>query len=44
MLQRFPIAVAQVRAGTTAENLIKSDKLYILCIEQKKLLKKYTAI
>ena len=45
ILQRFPIALAQVKAGNTSENLItKSDKLFILCIEKKKLLKKYTTI
>ena len=36
MLQRWPIALAQVKAGNTSENLLngqmKSDKLYILCI------------
>ena len=36
MLKRLPIALAQVKAGTN------SDKLFILCIDQKKLLKKYT--
>ena len=45
MLQRFPIALAQVKAGNISENLItKSDKLFIICIEKKKLLKKYTTI
>ena len=40
MLQKLPIVFAQ--AGNTFENLlIKLDKLYILCIKQKKLLKKY---
>ena len=39
MLQRLPIVRAQVNAGNTSENLS-----YILCIEQKKLLKKYTTI
>ena len=34
MLQRLPIASAQVKAGNT----------YIFCIEKKKLLKKYTTI
>ena len=45
MLQRLPIALAQVKAGDTSENLLneinESDKSYILCIEKKKLLKKY---
>ena len=45
MLQRFPIALAQVKPGNTSENLItKSDKLFILRIEKKKLVKKYTTI
>ena len=45
MFQRFPIALAQVKAGNISKNLItKSDKLFILCIEKKKLLKKYTTI
>ena len=40
MLQKLPIALAQEKAGNTSENLLnKSDKLYILCIKQKKLLK-----
>ena len=36
MLQRLPIGLAQVKVGNTSENyFIKSDKPYILCIEQK---------
>ena len=36
MLQRLPIAIAQAKEGNTSENLqMKSDKSYILCIEQK---------
>ena len=36
MLQRLPIAIAQTKEGNTSENLqMKSDKSYILCIEQK---------
>ena len=43
MLQRLPIALAQVKAGNNSENLlIKSDKLFLDCINQNKLLKKYT--
>ena len=44
MLQRLPIALAQTKAGNTSENVLKmkSDKLYILFIEKKKILKKYT--
>ena len=45
MLQRLPIALAQVKAGNTFKNLeMKPDKLYILCIKEKKLLKKYIII
>ena len=41
MLQRLPIAHAQVKAGNNSENLLmKSEKIFILCISQKKLLKK----
>ena len=39
MLQRLPIALAQVKTGNTSGNT--SGKSYILCIEQKKLLRKY---
>ena len=36
MLQRLPIAIAQVKVGNTSENVLndKSDKSYILCMEQ----------
>ena len=44
MLQRLPIALVQVKAGTTSENLMKSGKSYILCINQKQLLKTYATI
>ena len=44
MLQKLPITFAQVKAGNKSENLLNelttSEKSYILCIEQKKLLKK----
>ena len=33
MLKRLPIALAQTKAGN------KSDKLFIICIDQKRLLK-----
>ena len=34
MLQRLPIAPAQVKAGNTSGNLLnESEKSYILCIE-----------
>ena len=42
MLQRLPIALAQVKAGNNSENLLNEIKLFIYCINQKKLLKKYT--
>ena len=44
MLQSLPIVLAQVNAGNISENLLNEIKLYILCIEQKKLLKLYTTI
>ena len=40
MLQRLPITLAKVKAGTTSENLLNEIwQIYILCIDQKKLLK-----
>ena len=39
MLQRLPIALAQVKAGNNSDMKMKSDKLFILCINQKKPLK-----
>ena len=43
MLQRLPIAFAQVKAGHTSENLLNEIRQIIyFCIEQKKLLKKDT--
>ena len=45
MPQRLPIVLAQVNVGDISENvLMKSNKLYILRIEQKKLLRKYIMI
>ena len=45
MLQRLPIALAQVKAGNTSENLLHEIRHNIcLYIKQKKLLKKYTTI
>ena len=42
MLQRLPIALAQVKVGNNSENLLnESDKLFILCINQKKSRKNY---
>ena len=43
LLKRLPIALAQVKAGNNSESLLnESDRLFILCTDQKKLLKKYT--
>ena len=42
MLQRLPIALAQVKAGNNSENLLNEIRQIIHCINQKKLLKKYT--
>ena len=43
MLQRLSTALAQVKAGNNSENYqMKSDKLFVLCINQKKSQKKYT--
>ena len=48
-LQRLPIGFAQVKAGNTSEHLLNEIRkvvlcIDVLCIEQKKLLKKYTTI
>ena len=43
MLKKLPIALAQVKAGNNSETLLNEiKKLFILCINQKKSLKKYT--
>ena len=39
MLQRLPITLAQVKARNNSDMKMKSDKLFILCINQKKPLK-----
>ena len=44
MLQRLTIALAQVKVTYLKIYLMKSDKSYILCIEQKKSLKKCITI
>ena len=44
MLQRLPVALTQIKAGNTSENLLNKIPQYILCIELKKLLKKYVTI
>ena len=42
MLQTLPIALAQVNADNNSENILNEiRKIVILCINQKKLLKKY---
>ena len=40
MVQRLPIALVQVKAGNTSENLLNEIRQIILCINQKKSLKK----
>ena len=41
ILQRLPIALAQVKAGKTCENLLKEIRqIILLCIKQMELLKK----
>ena len=45
MLQRLPIALLQIKAGNSSENLLNQiRKIYILCVEQRKLLKMYIII
>ena len=45
MLQRLPIALAQVKEGNTSENLlIEIRQLIHFCIGKKKLLKKFITI
>ena len=45
MLQRLPIAFAQVKTGNNSEKLLNEIRqIFILCINQKNLLKKYTII
>ena len=45
MLQRLPIALAQLKTGNTSESLLNENrKWYILCIVERKLLKKYRTI
>ena len=43
MLKRLPIALAQIKAGNNSESLLNEIRqIVILCINQKKLRKKYT--
>ena len=45
MVQRLPIALAQVRAGNTSENLLNEIRIIICSLyREKKLLKKYSTI
>ena len=45
MLQRLPIVLAQVKAGNnTSENLLNNIRQLYLCIEEKKVQKKYIII
>ena len=45
MFKRLPIALAQIKAGNNSESLLnESDKLFIICIDQKQLLKCCTTI
>ena len=45
MLQRLPIALAQVKEGNTSENLLNEIRQLIhFCIGKKKLLKKFITI
>ena len=40
MIQRLPIALAQVKTGNTSKHLLKEIRqIYIPCIEKKKLIK-----
>ena len=39
-LQTLGIALAQVKTGNTFKNILKSDILFLPCVEQKKLLLK----
>ena len=43
ILQGLPIALAQMKAYNTSKKII-SEKSYFLCIEEKKLLKKYITV
>ena len=45
MLQILPIALAQVKAGNTSENILTEIRqINIFCIEKKKVPKKYITI
>ena len=43
MIKRLPIALAQIKAGNNSESLLNEIRqIAYFCIDQKKLLKKYT--
>ena len=43
MIKRLPIALAQIKAGNNSKSLLNEIRQIVyLCIDQKKLLKKYT--
>ena len=45
MLQRLPIALAQIKAGNNSQSLLNEiSQIFTLCINQKKLPKKYIMI
>ena len=44
MLQRLPIALAQVKAGNNSECLLNKIRQIILCINQNKSQNSYTTI
>ena len=46
MFKRLPIALAQIKADNNSESLLNEirQKLFIICIDQKKLLKCCTII
>ena len=41
MLQRLIITLAKVKIGNTSVYETRSDKMFTLCIDQKKLLRRY---
>ena len=45
MLPRLPILLAQVKAEYTSNNLLKKlEKIFIICMDNRKALKKYLQI
>ena len=42
MLQRLPIALAQVKAGNNSESLVNEIREFVYSLYQNKSLKKYT--